>query len=198
MRCFSCDNLSFDPICKDCIREFLKPEMLEKEIGNLKVISFFDYNNTAEFIKSKYISSGARVYKFIAKKYFQPFIKAYVESYKDRKLYLIGVDEDINSREYSNISILMHYGAKENKAKALHNVLKAKNKVKYAGKSLEYRLNNPRNFIYSGPKDISAILIDDTVTTGSTLEEASRVLKSYGVKIDFALTVSMAKDGIDY
>jgi competence protein ComFC len=197
MRCFSCDNLSIEPICQECIKEFLTPQLIKKEIGNLEVISFFQYSNTAEFIKSKYSDSGYRVYKFIAQRYFQPFIKAYVESFKDRKIYLIGVDENLN-REYSNIAILTHYGAKENRAKALHNVLKAKNKVQYAGKSLEFRLENPRNFIYSGPKNIKAILIDDTVTTGSTLEEASRVLKRNGVEVDFALTIANAIEGTDY
>jgi len=43
MRCFSCDNLSLEPVCKECIKDFLTPEMIKKEVGNIEVISFFDY-----------------------------------------------------------------------------------------------------------------------------------------------------------
>jgi len=196
MRCFSCDNFSIEPICKECVKDFLTPEMIEKEVGNIEVVSFFDYYLTVEFIKSKYISSGYRIYKYIAKNYFQPFINAYVESI-NKEIYLIGIDENID-RGYSNVAQLVHYGAKGTKAKPLHNVLRAKSKVKYAGESLEFRLDNPRNFVYSGPKDIDAILIDDTTTTGTTIEEASRVLKKSGVNIHFALTVANAKEGMDY
>ncbi len=198
MRCFSCDNFSIEPVCKNCIRDFLTPEMIKKEIGNLEVISFFDYYLTVEFIKSKYTTSGYRVYKFLAKKYLAPFIESYYKSIGSSKpLYLIGVDEDI-SRGYSNVAQMVHYGALKNPTNTLHNVLKAKSRVKYAGESLEFRLSNPRDFVYNGPKGIDAILIDDTVTTGTTLEEAHRVLKNSEVNVHFALTLANAKEGMDY
>ncbi|HGZ70516.1 MAG TPA: ComF family protein [Nitratifractor sp.] len=197
MRCFSCDNLSIKPVCDDCIKDFLTPEMIKKEVGNLEVISFFDYYLTVEFIKSKYTTSGYRVYKFLAQKFIAPFIRAYLEGIKSTPLYLIGVDEDI-SRGYSNVAQMVHFGSLKSDVKALHNVLRAKNRVKYAGESLEFRLNNPRNFIYKGPKGIDAILIDDTVTTGTTLEQAHRVLKESGVNVHFALTLANAKEGMDY
>lgn len=198
MRCFSCDNFSLEPVCKACVKDFLTPEMIEKEIGNLKVVSFFDYYLTVEFVKSKYTTSGYRLYKFLAQKYFAPFIQAYKKSLHSKKpLYLIGIDENV-SRGYSNVAQLVHFGAKGSDVKALHNVLRAKSSVKYAGESLEFRLSNPRNFIYSGPEGIEAILIDDTVTTGSTIEQAYRVLKEHNVTLHFALTLANAKEGIDY
>ena len=198
MRCFSCNNFSIQPVCNSCIEDFLKPEMIEKEIGNLKVISFFDYYLTVEFIKSKYTTSGYRVYRFLAKNYIAPLINNYCKELKDKKeIYLIGIDENV-SRGYSNVAQMVHFGSNDNCTKPLHNALKAKSKVKYAGESLEFRLNNPRNFIYKGPKNIDAILIDDTVTTGTTLEEAHRVLKENGVNVHFALTLANAKEGIDY
>ncbi len=198
MRCFSCDSISLEPVCKECTKDFLTPLMINKEIANLDVVSFFDYYLTVEFIKSKYITSGYRIYKFIAKKYFQPFIKNYIISLDSKKnIYLIGIDESVD-RGYSNVALLTHYSAKNSNTKALHNVLKAKSRVKYAGQTLEFRLNNPRGFVYSGPKNIDVILIDDTITTGTTLEEASRVLKESGVNIHFALTVANAQEGVDY
>ncbi len=197
MRCFSCGNLSLEPVCKSCQQDFLTPEMIETETGSLEVVSFFDYYLTVEFIKSKYISSGYRVYKFLAKKFFAPFIRAYVDHLDNKEIYLIGVDENVD-RGYSNVAILSEYGARGAGIKALHGVLKAKNKVQYAGQPLEFRLQNPRNFIYTGPKNINAILIDDTTTTGTTLEEAHRVLKEHGVNVHFALTAAIAKEGVDY
>ncbi len=198
MRCLSCNSLTIKPLCDRCEVIYLKPQMIEKRVGNLEVISFFDYYLVSELVKSKYIISGYRFYKYIAKKFFQPFIKAYTNSYKgDNKIYVIGIDENV-LRGYSNIALLTHYGTKNSNAKALHYVLKASNNIQYAGKSLEFRLNNPRGFVYSGPKNIDAILIDDVITTGTTIEEASRVLKNSGVNIHFALTVANAEDGIDY
>ncbi len=198
MRCFSCDKLSIEPICKECQKEFLIPEMIEKEVGNLDIVSFFDYYLTVEFVKSKYISSGYRIYKFLAKKFFAPFLKAYVENIDCDKIYVIGIDENVD-RGYSNVAILTHYSTKKNKkAIALHNVLKAQNRVQYAGQSLEFRLKNPRDFIYKGPENIDAIIIDDTTTTGTTLEQAHSVLKKHNVNVHFALTLANAREGMDY
>jgi len=194
MRCFSCNNFSIEPICKSCQKTLLIPEMIEDEVGNLEVISFFDYYATVEFIKSKYSASGYRIYKFLAKKFFAPFIKSYINYLDKKNIYLIGVDENIE-RGYSNVAILTHFGAKENKVKVLHNALKAKNRVKYAGKSLEYRLDNPRDFVYKGPKDIEAILIDDTTTTGLTLEQAQQRAKRKWRKSAFCFNFGKCKRG---
>jgi len=197
MHCFSCDSLSFRPICKECEDKFLVLDMAKREVGNLKVVSFFDYYLIVDMVKSKYISSGYRLYKFFAKNFFASFIKAYVENLDNKKIFLIAVDENI-SRGYSNVALLSHFGAKSAGIKALHNKLIAKNRVQYAGKPLEYRLKNPRDFIYTGPENIDAILIDDTTTTGTTLEQAHTVLKQSGVDVHFALTLANAKEGIDY
>ena len=200
MRCFSCYNLSIEPICKECKQDLLSIDIVKERVGNLEVISFFDYYLIVDLIKSKYSMSGYRIYNYFGKEYFNPFIKNYMENLEDKeqKIYLVGIDENLKSG-YSAISTLLHKSAKGLKnIKPLFNVLKAKNRVKYAGKSLAFRLSNPRNFVYIGPKDIDVILIDDTITTGTTLEEAFRVLKQNGVNVHFALTVAYAKEEIDY
>jgi len=197
MRCFSCNRFSLEAICKDCADAFFTPEITIKKLDDLEVVSFFDYYVVVDFIKSKYTNSGHRVYKFLAKKYFNPFLKNYIKNVDSKKVYLIGVNED-TTRGYSVISILTRYSAKGVKGVLpLHNALKAKNKVQYAGKSLKFRQRHPRDFVYNGPKNIDAILIDDTITTGTTLKEAFSVLKANNVNVHFALTLSVAKDGID-
>ncbi len=191
MRCLKCKKLSFSIICKDCQKLYLIPLISKREISNLEVISLFDYFTIKEFIQSKYNPIGYRVFKFLAKEYINMFLKEYSKNI-NKKLYLIGVNESYD-RDYSPVSILMHYGVKNTSIKTLYNKLKTTNKVSYAGKSLEFRLKNPRNFSYIGPKNINAILIDDLITTGSTLNEAYSKLKKYNINIEFALTLANAK-----
>ena len=66
----------------------------------------------------------------------------------------------------------------------------AQNNINYAGKDLQFRLKNPRNFKYSGQKNIDVILVDDIVTTGSTLNEAKQTLQQYGVNVIFSLVLA--------
>jgi len=54
---------------------------------------------------------------------------------------------------------------------------------------LKFRLNNPRNFKYSGPKNINIILVDDVITTATTINEAKEVLKKYNVNVAFCLVL---------
>ena len=77
--------------------------------------------------------------------------------------------------------------------KPLYNVLHSTNNVQYAGKSLEYRLQNPRNFKYSGKKNIDVILVDDIQTTGITLNEAEEKLKEYGVNVYLKVVLANLK-----
>ena len=196
MRCFTCNRLSFDAICKECQKEYLKLDITKKELANFEVFSLFEYNEIVEIVHSKYLQVGRRVYKYLAKKYFKPFLEKYKHNIYCDTLYLVAVDENV-TRGYSNVAILTEYASNKKDIKALHGALKAKNRVKYAGKSLEFRLNHSRNFVYNGPKNIDAVLIDDIITTGTTLKEAYEVLNKSGVNIHFALTLAYVKDGID-
>jgi competence protein ComFC len=54
-------------------------------------------------------------------------------------------------------------------------------------------LDNPRDFKYTFKKNINAILIDDIVTTGTTLCEAYSILKKNNINVLFALTLADAR-----
>jgi competence protein ComFC len=118
---------------------------------------------------------------------FRPFIKSFI-SQDSREVYIIGVDESVESG-YSHVSLLTHE-MRDKRVKVLHHKLIAQNRVKYAGKSLEFRLTNPREFIYRGKKNIDVILVDDIITTGTTLNEAKRVLEKNSLNVLFALTLA--------
>ena len=71
----------------------------------------------------------------------------------------------------------------------MYKKLISKNNISYAGKDLEFRLNNPRDFEYYGKKNIEVILVDDVVTTATTINEAKEVLKKYNVKVAFCMVL---------
>ena len=83
---------------------------------------------------------------------------------------------------------------KQKNSKPLHASLMAQNRVSYAGKDLQFRLENSRDFIYTGLSDIDVILVDDIITTGITLQEAHKVLVSHRVNVLFALTLADVKE----
>jgi len=99
----------------------------------------------------------------------RPFIKEFIESL-DEKVYIIGIDEYVKNG-YSHTALLTH-AMQTDKSKVLHASLIARNRISYSGKDLQYRLENARDFHYTGKNDIDAILVDDIITTGVTLQEA--------------------------
>jgi len=59
---------------------------------------------------------------------------------------------------------------------------------------VEYRLDHPRNFHYRGPRGIEAVLVDDVVTSGITLQEAYETLRREEVDVLFAVTLADAQE----
>jgi competence protein ComFC len=157
----------------------------------MRIISLFRYSTIEPFLLTKHTPAGFRIYRYFAKRHIRPFLELFSTGLQERA-YLIGIDEDIESG-YSHTAILSHYGRQKNLI-PLHGRLFAKNRVSYAGKSLSFRLNNPRNFTYTGPSNIDVVLIDDIVTTGLTLQEAQNTLLKYGVSVLFALTLADARE----
>lgn len=186
----SCHKLSWQTFCKKCQDKLLSPSISKRKIGSLEVYSFFKYQNIEDLLLTKHTPQGYIVYRALAKQTFRPFIKSFIEE-DSRTIYIIGVDETVKSG-YSHVSLLTEQLAYKS-SKALYSKLLATNLVNYAGKTLQFRLENPRDFRYSGLRDIEAILVDDIITTGITLQEAKRVLEKNRVKVLFALTLADAK-----
>ena len=187
MRCFSCSKLSFDILCKRCQQNLFVPTIQTRRVGTLDVISFFRYATLESLLHTKHKPEGYRVYKKLGKLFFRPFIKEFVEN-DDGEVYIVGVDEVVKSG-YSHVAQLTH-AMKYKQAKPQHAALLARNRVNYSGKSLQYRLTHPRDFVYTGKSDIDVILVDDIMTTGITLQEAQKVLMDHNVNVLFALTLA--------
>ena len=157
--------------------EFLKPEFREKD----GVISFYDYDEIENLLKYKYSKFGNRVLKIIAKQSIYKFFSLYPQ-----KVNIIPIDDN-PKKGFSHTAVLASVIKNHN---VMFGALRARNKVHYAGKSLEFRLNNPRNFEYLGAENIDVVLIDDILTTGSTIAEAKEVLKKYNVNVLFSVVLA--------
>ncbi len=187
MRCYSCSKLSLKIICKTCEEQLFVPTVSTRKVGTLDVISFFKYSTLESLLLTKHKPEGYRIYKALAKMTMKPFIEEFVES-DDRDVYIVGIDEHVKSG-YAHVALLTR-AMKTKYSIPQHSALMAGNRVNYSGKTLQYRLEHPRDFIYTGKSDIDVILIDDIVTTGITLQEAQKVLMAHGVNVLFALTLA--------
>jgi len=187
MRCFSCSKLSFKIICNTCKEQLFTPSIRTKRIGTMDIISFYRYSSINSLIHTKHKPEGYRIYKALAQMTLKPFMKEFIEN-NIGDVYIIGIDENVKSG-YSHVALLTH-SMKMPTSIPLHSSLMSTNRVNYSGKSLQFRLANPRNFTYTGLKDIHAILVDDIITTGITLQEAQKVLMQHGVNVLFALTIA--------
>ena len=187
MRCFSCSKLNFKIICKTCEEQLFVPTIKTRKVGTLDVISFFRYSTLESLLHSKHKPEGHRIYKALAKMTMKPFIEEFVENV-DSDVYIVGIDEIIKNG-YAHVAVLTR-AMNVKHSIPQHASLMAQNRVNYSGKSLQFRLENPRDFIYKGKSDVDVILVDDIITTGITLQEAQKVLMENGVNVLFALTLA--------
>ena len=190
MRCYACTKLSFSILCDACQEQFCQTTISTRTIGTLDVISFYKYTVLEPLLLTKHTPAGYRIYTLLAELTLQPFIEEFIES-DDRIIHIIGIDEYV-SHGYSHVACLTHK-MHTSYSKPLHASLLARSRVQYAGKDLDFRRNHPRDFVYSGPRDIDVILVDDIITTGITLREAEELLTREGVNVLFALCLADAQ-----
>ena len=187
MRCYVCTKLSFHILCKGCKEELFSPQIQTKKVGTMDVISFYRYASIGSLLHSKHKPEGHRIYKILAEMTVKPFMREFVEN-NDGLVYIVGVDEHVSSG-YAHVSLLLK-AMKTQTSIPQYASLMAQNRVNYSGKSLAFRVANPRDFVYSGEEDVHVILVDDITTTGITLQEAQKVLMQHGVNVLFALTLA--------
>lgn len=188
MKCLLCETLSLIHICQECQREFLTPSIYKRQIApDLTVISFYKYDHIKELLHTKHTPLGYYIYSILAQNSIAKFAKEFVY---EESLVSIGVD-DVVSSGYSHTAIL-NKTLKSKIIKPLFGRLRAKNRVSYAGKTREFRLLNPRDFQIKPFKEDEVVLVDDIITTGHTLQQASAVLASAGKRVHFCLTLADA------
>lgn len=188
MRCLLCESLSLTHICFSCQKEFLAPSLYKRELSkNIQVISFYKYSEIKNLLHTKHTDIGYYVYSILAKNSFEKFAKNFEYS---STIFSIPIDDKVTSG-YSHTAIL-NKSLKSRYINPLFNKLRAKNSVTYSGKSKEFRVLNPRDFEVKDVVKKELILVDDIITTGSTLNEAVKTLEKYDNTTLFCLTLADA------
>lgn len=190
MRCMMCERWSiFSHICNTCQDDFLTPNLYKRKIlGSIPVYSFFPYSNIEPLLLTKHTDLGHYIYTIMAKRSMQQFAKGW--NY-ETKVASLGIDDHVQSG-YSHTAIL-NRALKSPLITPLYGKLRASQQYKYAGKSVEERLMNPRLFQYKPFDENEVILVDDIVTTGTTLTEAAETLHAQGKKVILCLTLTDAQ-----
>ncbi|MFT5659741.1 MAG: competence protein ComFC [Sulfurimonas sp.] len=188
MKCLLCESLSLSHICQPCQETFLAPSLYKRKIlNNIEVISFYKYKDIKDLLHTKHTDIGYYIYNILAKNSFAKFAKNFDLS---NSVTSVGIDDTIDSG-YSHTAIL-NKTLKSEFIKPLYNILRASNPISYSGKSKEFRLLNPRNFIVNSFEAKEVILVDDIITTGSTLGQAIEAMKANKKEVLFCLTLADA------
>lgn len=189
MRCVFCHKLSFHFLCKDCKRNLSEFESGVRQIDGFKIYYFYKYQNIKKLIHSKHKIYGKFVYESLARLSFYKFAR---EFNFDEEISVIAIDDDANDG-YSHTAVLAK-AMKFGRIKPVFSALRATNRVNYAGKSLTFRKNNPRKFKLLKQIKNPVILVDDIVTTGSTMLEAKKLLEKNKINVLFGLVLADAKN----
>jgi competence protein ComFC len=180
-----CESLSLSHICPTCRGLYLKPSIFKRKIQNTDVISFYKYSEIKDLLHTKHTDLGYYIYNILAKEAFEKFAKEFVF---EHQLVSVAVDDRVKSG-YAHTAIL-NKALKCKSIKPLFNKLKATNDISYSKKSREFRMNNPRDFKLSEFEQNELILVDDIITTGSTLSQAISLLKAHKKEVLFCLTLA--------
>lgn len=188
MRCILCQRLNIKIFCKSCEREYLIPEVKIRLIQDIRVYSFYDKDVCDLFLSSKYYAIGSKVYKALSDlsaQCFQKYLLANQLLSSNTKPISLGIDSQLK-RAYSHTAILLR--SFNQIFQPNYTQLHAKNSVQYAGMSLEFRKNHPKGLTYSlGEK--TCVVLDDIITTGTSMLEARDVIRAGGGKFLFGVTL---------
>lgn len=188
MRCLRCGELKWKLLCSDCCEQMLSLTPTQRILTNgLKVNSFFAYEEIAPLLHTKHTVFGSKIYKLLAKHAFYKFSQTFDFS---ELILAIPVDDRVDYG-YSHTAILAK-ALKSPTIKPSFGKLRATSFHKYSGKDLNFRKANPRKFKCSIPNGSKVILVDDLITSGQTLLEASQTLEKNGSTALFALTLANA------
>jgi competence protein ComFC len=183
-----CENLSLTHICLSCQDTFLTPSIYKRKLSNnIEVISFYKYSEIKKLLHTKHTDLGFYIYSILAQNSFKKF----TDDFKlESPITSIAIDDNILSG-YSHTALL-NKELKSKYIKPIHSKLRATNSISYSGKSREFRLLNPRDFELKNFKGNEVVLVDDIITTGSTLTQAIQTIERNKKEVLFCLTLADA------
>lgn len=189
MRCQSCGGFTLRTFCSNCTRILSEHSLGFRDVVGLRVYYFYKYSDVKHIIHSKHHLHGLFALKALANLSFAKFAK---EFRFGQNILAIPLDDNTDSG-YSHTAILAN-SLKSVDIKPSFNTIKAMSNVKYSGQSLSYRKKHKRDFKLLKRVDKPVILVDDIITTGTTMQEAFGVCDKSGVSVLFGLVLADARD----
>nr|WP_315005178.1 ComF family protein [uncultured Campylobacter sp.] len=205
MRCVNCGAFSLRTICAACAANLAECRLSMRQVEGFSVFYYYGYSEIRELILSKHHEYGAAVlariaYLSLAKfpLHLQREISANPQNYETFKtdgifkFNAVPLDDDARSG-YSHTAILARALKSEIIEPKFH-CLRAQNRVKYTGQSLEFRLKHKRNFKILTPPQFPVILVDDIITSGLSMLQARESLIDGGFMPVCGLVLANAKE----
>ncbi|MBI4948342.1 ComF family protein [Candidatus Berkelbacteria bacterium] len=178
-RCFICKKLGENGLCKGC----------QKFTGLSELICGYSYKNPAIrelIIKAKYANySNALV--FLSQKFLDEAVDAEIDF--DVVAYIPSSRNKFRERGFLQTKIIAEKLFRRN---ASVKILKVRETAAQAGLNKAARRENIKDsfLVKDNLRDKTVVVVDDVVTTGSTLKEAVRCLKMAGAKKVIGVTLA--------
>ena len=188
MRCLLCLNLSWRPICQNCLDTLLTPTPSKRVLDDgLEVYTFYKYSEISKLLHTKHTYIGAKIFLQLSKHALIPFAKGF----KNQDIFILPIDDHVRSG-YSHSAVLAK--GISNFISPIYGALRAKNRIRYSGQKLSTRQKEKRDFKPTCRGNIDVILLDDIVTTGNTLMEAKNCCEKANINVLFAMTLADARE----
>ncbi|MDO4940411.1 MAG: hypothetical protein Q4E33_01805 [Erysipelotrichaceae bacterium] len=196
MRCLFCDKeitkysiksilLYEDELCPEC-RRLLKVNRRTVSVDKLKVETFFDYDGIYRSLLIQY----KECYDEALKNVFIYDLKEYIAfKYLGYKiLYVPSSNKKIKERGYNHLE-LMFESLNFKKVEGL----RIKEDLIQEGKNAKERKQMINNYIYEGSRQNKVLIVDDVLTTGSSIRGVYETIFPYANKIKCLVLASKRK-----
>ena len=188
MRCLLCHRWALSHVCGGCLA-LLEPTVMKRKIlGTVPVYSFYRYDEIEPLLLTKHTDIGYYLYKRLARHAFCAFTDTF--DY-DGRLAVCGID-DRPQQGYAHTALLVRE-LRHPSMRQRYGKVRIEDHVRYSGKSMEFRLANPRRYRLAAFPEKEVVLVDDVITTGLTLGSAVQALQRVGKQVPFCLTLASAE-----
>ena len=190
MYCSMCGKLTWHIICKECLKHLEYIDSKRVLDNGVKVFSSFAFSELKLLLASKNNIIGSRIFKRLGIYALSNFFERYQDlaKLKKQEVAILSIRNKAIGM-YSHSAILAQcfkiYGFK-----VFHNALIIGNNSHFSHLTKEERRTLGRNFSFHFKHDyLAVILVDDIITTGQTLLEASDIVKQNSYTPLFAWTL---------
>ncbi|WP_237022187.1 ComF family protein [Helicobacter trogontum] len=194
MYCSVCGKLKWHIICNKCLSHLEYIDSKRVLDNGVKVFSNFAFSELKLLLTSKNNIIGSRIFKRLGVYAISMFFKRYKDlaTLKNQKIAVLSI-RNKTIGVYSHSAILAQcfrmYGFK-----VFHNALIIGNDSHFSHLKREERQRIGRNFTFHFKRDyMGVIIVDDIITTGQTLFEASNIIMQNDYTPLFAWTLCDSK-----